>query len=319
MTWFARAGWSLFSMILFAAPILAASGAIYWNWGFGAKTAWVLVLVYAFWEWFPHRKDSMELELASEQVYFLGYLCTITAFLVLVLRLGAIPANSRLTQVLLMGGVALSTTVSGLLGMAVLRAMARGVRRSVERLSSPEQTVVRVELAGELAQNLEHLRKEAEETAKSVSQVRREFETMVGASAALGGSLKAGTESTSSFANRLGTAQQVFDAYIASVEDKSDVEQRIGESLERVLSIGSATERTAVNLTKQLDQLQQRVALFEEGIGAGDHCMLEFVTAIKDVNAAVDELKQVLDGFVTLQELSLEERPRTPETRDEDR
>ena len=113
---------SLFLRLIAVVSVLAC--------GWYDKPSWAFVpvgaiVVYALIAWLVARNDGAKLTALADQVYFVGYLSTIAAFTGIVLRIwwtGAPPEN--LGPILLMCGIALSTTVLGLIAMTALKDLA---------------------------------------------------------------------------------------------------------------------------------------------------------------------------------------------------
>lgn len=87
-----------------------------------AAGALFAMLTYAAVGWRLNRDHAEKLEAVGEQVYFVGYLSTISAFAGVILRIWFIGGKSGDPRpILLMMGVALMTTVLGLLAMTILK------------------------------------------------------------------------------------------------------------------------------------------------------------------------------------------------------
>jgi hypothetical protein len=86
----------------------------------------VLLLLYVLVAFWLSAGDPSDLEWFADHVYFLGYVSTITAFAGVVLRAWLFDEGfDDVRPVLLMGGIALLTTVAGLVGMTFIRSYAR--------------------------------------------------------------------------------------------------------------------------------------------------------------------------------------------------
>lgn len=200
--------------------------------------AWMpaaVILAYAAWASHAYKGTPARLMFAGEQIYFLGYLCTIVAFFALAFRLrnGVAPEDLR-PAVLLVGCVALSTTIAGLLGMAVLREVAK-YTEGLDGGYAPEVRVT-VDLPVEAASSLQELRAAAEQTGRTIEELGdRLKETSLSASG-LGTALTESGSGMRSFSEEADQGRQTLTDYTLLVKQKFDLEKETSSSLTNLQS-----------------------------------------------------------------------------------
>ena len=91
----------------------------------------LIMIVYSIISIKTSNGDSLKLESQADQVYFVGYLSTISAFSVIVLKIYVSNGVTELRIILLMTGVALLTTVFGLLAMTTLKDYAQSLEEII--------------------------------------------------------------------------------------------------------------------------------------------------------------------------------------------
>jgi hypothetical protein len=98
----------------------------------------VMMILYTIFGLITSHRDRTKIEAVADQVYFVGYLSTIAAFAGVILRIFVMrkmPEDPL--PVLLMGGVALVTTVLGLLVMTTLKDYALSLNKGTA-ITEPE-------------------------------------------------------------------------------------------------------------------------------------------------------------------------------------
>ena len=224
---------------------------LYWL----AFSACVLILAYAFLARRAESCNAAELDQAADQVYFLGYLCTILAFLALVLRLRGSPVLENLGSVISTGGIALSTTVAGLAGMAFLRETARHLERSGGVEGIPPWPI-EVKLSGQAPESLMELCIAADKARQSAEKLDQEFQRAAAATETFDRTLNEGKRLANDFVQAMGNIHDVLRQHQAAAAENLAATTRIHTGLKELQAASQGAQQEISGLRDQVVRLR---------------------------------------------------------------
>jgi hypothetical protein len=264
----------------------------------------ILVLLIAY--YIRYRNSYERLICAANRLYFIGYLCTISSLIYLVVYIGLQPDfNLPASLILKSFGIALSTTFVGLVGMLVLKRAAAefsdtgrgggdggyllngGQKRKVD--STVRSILNFGNVTSEAIKNISVLN-------NKISELNRSFKTL--------GNLTGSLSSVSS-------AIEGFSGAIQSFELKKETKKELSEGLDWLAKFISTTK----NMNRQFKELQGTFATTTQqhmalNSAAESHNKLlknlnssvgGAVTRFKGFQDAINELELVLRKFAELE------------------
>lgn len=195
-----------------------------------SQYAWVpfaVIISYAVLAWRTSDEDATELESQADQVYFVGYLCTITAFAGIALhgwKTEKVFSDPR--QILFMVSVALLTTVAGLLAMIILKNHARRIRQDFS-LATLDRSESGLKVVGAQAGSSEVSRRLTDiinKAAQSIEGLNRQLESLKTNIEKLRSNVDQGADAAQQFADNVKQLQTALDGVVLFLERKLDLE-----------------------------------------------------------------------------------------------
>jgi methyl-accepting chemotaxis protein len=224
----------------------------------------VVMIIYILFAIKTSNDECQALEFHADQIYFIGYLSTISAFAAAILKIWLSKDEmSDFKPILLMSGVALSTTVLGLIAMTSLKDYAQSLNNQNKmeidldnkifiKETSDEKLQVLInqvkdlggfaqiyKIADESAKKIEDLNEEVLNLKDQISELKKSVGTLDGSVGTLDGSIGTldesvaqlkinvdkGTDSASKFKQNIDQLQSVLDMFVSLLKRKIDIPQ----------------------------------------------------------------------------------------------
>lgn len=223
-----------------------------------ASGAIAAIILYAIVGARVNRNDAARLESVGEQVYFVGYLSTISAFAGVILRVwvaGERPGDPR--PILLMMGVALLTTVLGLMAMTIIKDRAQMLRRDPVIAESDDMSLIigedLIQAIGKIPaainqairlDNSRYLTQITEKTTQTIERLNTQIESLASNTAILSKSVDQGAASSLQFTDNVKQLQSVLDEFVLLLERRLEMESQFdAENLnEETISYSTHTD-----------------------------------------------------------------------------
>lgn len=217
----------------------------------------VVMIIYILFAIKTSNDECQALEFHADQIYFIGYLSTISAFAAAILKIWLSKDEmSDFKPILLMSGVALSTTVLGLIAMTSLKDYAQSLNNQNKmeidldnkifiKETSDEKLQVLInqvkdlggfaqiyKIADESAKKIEDLNEEVLNLKDQISELKKSVGTLDGSIGTLDESVAQlkinvdkGTDSASKFKQNIDQLQSVLDMFVSLLKRKIDIPQ----------------------------------------------------------------------------------------------
>lgn len=186
------------------------------------------IVVYALIAWLVAREDGAKLIALADQVYFVGYLSTIAAFAGIVLRIwwtGAAPENPG--PILLMCGIALSTTILGLIAMTALKDLApseHNAKHHIENDVMADLYKVMDSFQTQTAENSPQLVEISNKTAVIIEGLNEQLAELKTNVESLRNNVSQGASSSQQFVESVEQLHQVLDEFVRLLSRKVQLE-----------------------------------------------------------------------------------------------
>lgn len=309
-----RALFSLFfALLAMGATVVALLLREYSRWG---ELIWLLplgvIVVYGggcglYYHLKPWRRDREKLSHLADEMYFLGYLCTISSLATLVIA-GMVLKSQLSPESFLRGaGIGLTTTVLGLVMMLAFRSLAASTApgavssekmEAISVLTEGVQNALREELDGVLA------------TLKAISKLKGEVDTASAKFKTLNGNLGTTNNEVGKFNKSVEDGRKSVDRFVAGVGVLHKGLTDLGET---------GSEQTVQRIKKAVEAMGELTQSYEGVKAAADGLSISINTlstdtkdlstpvkaSTKDMEAFDEEAKevrQVLVDFVKLVE-----------------
>ncbi|MCI0338639.1 MAG: hypothetical protein L0226_13765 [Acidobacteria bacterium] len=222
------------SLRLIAVVSVIVSGALDKPLGVGVPLA--VIAFYLLLAWRTNKEDATELESHADDVYFIGYLSTIAAFAGVILHIwiiGKVQSDPR--PILLMVGVALMTTVAGLVAMTILKDLARRVRRDYPLLElEQKERVIKIDGAQVVSEVKRGLIDIINKASESIDELNNQLGLLKTNVDTLKGNVDQGADSAQQFATNIRQLQNVLDEFVILLKGKLDLESERIEDLKQI-------------------------------------------------------------------------------------
>ncbi len=267
----------------------------------------LLILLYGLTACVYVRKNGSDRgDSLANFTYFLGYLCTITAVTVLVVRLGYIEDDFvNIKTITLAIGMKLTATVAGLVGMILIKGI-----QEVEPMESGATREIVDRLEGVIVNSRDafgNLCRECKLTETSLSAMRHEADTLATSIKEYNAASSGGQREFREYAQSIGACVEKIEGLSSSIKKLSeykmpeDVLKVLGQTIVGVHDLDKKCQAAGATI----DGFDRSVKTCSANVGSMGSEVSENTGAMSEFNDAVKELDRVLTEFARLMELRI--------------